>query len=161
MKIKVVAASNIASDAIAWWGNGWHGFSHAAALLPSGELLDARSDHVAGKPPGVQIRHDNYETWSRWAVIELAATAEQNGAWEQWLRKQIGRPYDSRGILNFLLGRRPTNDGMWFCSALQFEALRTVGLMPDVGVPAQGITPDGIAILTRAVGGRVIASCGI
>ncbi|HWG77837.1 MAG TPA: hypothetical protein VN660_13745 [Steroidobacteraceae bacterium] len=155
MRVKVVAGTGLTSKALCWWGNGFGGYSHAAAVLPSGELLDARYDHVGGQPPGVRIRPDGYEKWLRWQVIDIPSSAAQDAAWERYLRSQIGRPYDSRGILSFILGTQPADDGMWFCSALQAEALQKCGRMSDIGIPPQQVTPDGLAMLARAIGGKV------
>jgi hypothetical protein len=156
VKIKLVAGTAISSKLICWWGTGFGGYSHAAAVLSDGWLLDARYDHVGGQPPGVHIRPDNYEKWARWEVIELPATPAEDQACEGYLRLQIGRPYDSRGILAFLLGTQPKDDGMWFCSALQTAALQKCQKLPDIGIPPQQVTPDGLAMLARAVGGKVV-----
>lgn len=150
--LQFVAAPGLASRAIAWWGNGWHGYSHVDAVLPSGELLGARSDRVGGKPAGVQIRPQGYERWLRREVLVLPASPSQAAEWIDFLVRQVGRPYNQAGIIDLALSRAATANGHWFCSQLQCAALETVRVLPSLGVPPARITPDTLAVACRAIG---------
>lgn len=39
----------------------------------------------------------------------------------EWVKKQVGKKYDWRGILSFLLNRQVGNKSLYFCSELAYE----------------------------------------
>lgn len=161
IRLSFVCGSDISSRLIAWYGNGYGGFSHVDSMLPDGSLLGARSDRIGQIPPGVQIRPDNYERWTRRSVVEIPATELRAIAWETWLRKQIGRPYDIQAIWGFVLGERKHGEGRWICSACAFESLEQVNLLKPTPVPAAQITPDSLfELVTAGLGGRIVHSVG-
>ena len=144
----------LTSKAIAWWGNGWHGWSHVDARLPDG-LLGARWDNVGGGP-GVRLRPFDYEASDveEQLLLALEVTPTQAAAWEKGLRAQVGEDYDPDDILSLFLGT-PVHvaEGHWICSALQTNELQAIGVLPPLGVPPQQVTPDSLAIAIRAAGG--------
>ncbi len=150
--LQFVCTDSILSKLIAWYGNGWHGFSHVDAVLPDGSLLGARSTSVGGKPPGVQIRPANYEKWIRVSRISFNPSQSQADTWVNWLVSQVGKQYDMSNILDFIIGDKTHQDGRWICSALQMAALLQVKLLSPAGVPAQQITPDTLHAICCASG---------
>src|SRR5579875_3923216 len=102
VKLFFGAGRDLSSRLIEWFGRGAGGWSHVAAILPSGDVIDARSDEVDGVPPGVHVRSLAAEGYRRWEIIEMPATAEQDASFYRFLRRQIGRPYDVLGILDFV-----------------------------------------------------------
>lgn len=157
MRLQFVCGQDLSSKLIAWYGNGYGGWSHVDAVLPDGSLLGARNDAIGSVPAGVQVRPPNYETWARSAVVEVPATPEEASQWEGWLKTQVGIHYDQQAIIGFILGRKDTDTGRWICSALQTRALIRANLMHPLPVPDSQVTPDALFLLvTGGLGGKVV-----
>ena len=163
IRLRLRAGSDCPSRAIAWWGNGFHGFSHVDLLLPSGELLGARSDLITHKgvvyPAGVQIRPWDYEPDIRSAIVIFKSTRAQAAIWEAWARSKIGADYDRRNIVDLITGRRPKlNTGRFICSAFGTDSLQLplLELLPPLPVPPQQVTPDSLFIACVAAGARYL-----
>lgn len=155
MRWQFVLGDDIFSRAIAWYGEGYGGYSHVDALLPDGSLLGARNDAVGGKPPGVQIRPPEYAKWVRRAIVELPCSTTDASLWQSWLVSQIGRKYDKSAILGFLTGKEDHTNGYWICSALQTGALEEVRRIPKLVVPPQQVTPNTLLVVLSALGAKV------
>lgn len=159
--IHAVCGADIPSRLIAWYGQGYGGFSHIDIQRPDGTLAGARSDHVGGQEPGFRIRPPDYEKWCRIALIAIACTPEQQAKSEVWIRDHVGAKYDRNAILGFLLGRRMHGKGQWICSAAAKAILLDAGLAHPGGVSDSQITPDTIVELAIAgLGGEVIKRVG-
>jgi len=166
LRLQFVCGQELSSRLIAWYGNGYGGFSHVDAVMPDGSLLGARDDaiYVEGRDgdwsriaPGVRLRPPEYETWARKAVIQIPCSPANANRWEEFLRGQIGQPYDSGSIWGFVLGIRSHQTGHWICSALQSAALQDIGLMGRTTVPTNQITPDALYLLaTAGLGGQQV-----
>lgn len=159
--LQFVRGSGLSSQLIAWWGNGYNGFSHVDAVLSTGELLGARSDVIkpldggAAIPAGVQIRPPFYEKWDKRVVIEIPSAPSETSLWEQYLRKQVNDGYDESDILGLILGTPMSTSGHWICSALQTNAMQYVKKLPLLGIPPQQVTPNTLAAVAMAIGGQV------
>lgn len=119
-------------------------WSHVDCVLPDGSLLGARSDSVGGKPPGVQIRPPDYETWPKRDIVELAATPEQITTWLNFLKSQIGQPYATADlIMQYLTGDGGgTIDSEWWCSKLAARSGEASLWLPKpIGQSVNTITP--------------------
>jgi uncharacterized protein YycO len=155
VKFRFVRGTNLVSDIIALAGAEAEtmGFSHVDIVLPSGELLGARSDEVGGKPPGVQVRPAGYTGTERFEVFELPATPTQESAFYAYALEQVGKPYDKLAILAFVLGRNWRDEGHWFCSELGAAATEKAGLCDELYLPANKIMPTTWAVVLSALGG--------
>lgn len=160
IRLQFVLGRGLSSRLIAWYGNGYRGYSHVDAILHDGTLCGARSDAVGGRPAGVQIRPANYEKWVRRCVVTLESTEDQSARWERYLRSQVGRHYDKGSILGFVFGEEMHQAGRWICSALQTRALELVGKIQPLPTPPAQVTPNSLLIATCAVGGRASAHAG-
>lgn len=158
IKLQFVLGAGLSSRLIAWWGNGYGGYSHVDAGLPDGTWLGARSDAVGGKPPGVQIRPDAYETWAKRTVVTLNTTAAEAAQWEAFLRRQVGLQYDKTDIIGLITGKPIGTRGAWICSALQTDALQVIGKLPTLPVPPQQVTPNSLLLMCSAIGGQMAAN---
>jgi hypothetical protein len=160
LKWRFVCGDDCLSRAIAWWGNGWRGFSHVDIVCHRGWLLGARSDRAAGTLSGVQLRPPDYlkGTLLRISTLELDLGAEDEKAAQYWAVSQIGRRYDMNTIGALLLGRKTKIDGRWICSALSDEMCVKFAVYHETGVPPQQITPDTHHALLRAAGAHEIFS---
>lgn len=155
IRLQFVLGQGWSSRAIAWFSAGGdRGFSHVDAVLADGCLLGARSDSVGGKPPGVQIRPDNYEKWYRRVRFELDATPAQEMEWRKFLYAQVGKPYDSAAIVGFAFGRAWEEAGAFDCSQLQTGALVESRLCHQPYLYDNQITPTTLAVVVTALGAR-------
>jgi len=158
VKLQFVYGSAIASRAIAWFsaGAGSKRLSHVDAVLDDGSLFGARSDSVGGEPAGCYRRPANYEKWSYKVVFELTATDTQKKIWTAFLEEQYAKPYDRLAIWGFALGRAWREEDCWVCSELQARALEVAGIIPPLYLTVSRITPEALALVCSAIGGRVI-----
>lgn len=154
--LQFVCGADLSSRLIAWYGNGFGGWSHVDAVLPSGSLLGARSDVLEGIPSGVQIRPPHYERWVRTARVELTVSPQRAQSWEVWLKGQCGKQYDKGSIWGFILGKKDHEANHWICSALQTGALKHIGMLHPFPIPDSQVTPDALyLIVTAGLGGKV------
>jgi hypothetical protein len=164
VEVMLVRSTGITSRAIEWFGAGH--WSHFANLLtdwddPKAEVLDARYDEVGGQQPGVRIRPVSYLKGTERTVLRIPCTPEQRVAWLKAGHGQIGKPYDSRGIWEFLTGdnaRRDWRDpSAWFCSEYGIWMLEQAGICPPLPLHVNHITPGAAGLVCGALGGAVIA----
>jgi uncharacterized protein YycO len=137
-------------------GDVYNGLSHVDCVLPDGRLLGSRSDRKGNVEAGVQIRPPAYAKWRVREVIELRTTKRQEERLYKFLHKQIGKPYDRIGILGWVTGRSWRDDDSWYCSELQTAALEYARIIPKLYVPTYKITPETLAIIMSAIGGKVV-----
>jgi uncharacterized protein YycO len=126
-------------------------FSHCDIVLPDGTLLGARSDTIGGKPPGVQIRPDDYEVWSFRVRFTTVCTDKQAADFYDFASAQVGKPYDKLAIFAFVINRNWRDEDAWFCDELDIRCYEVSGLLPIVYTPANKITPVSAATLVSAV----------
>jgi hypothetical protein len=154
IRLQFVCGKAVSSRFIAWYGNGYGGYSHVDAVLPDGSLLGARDDAIGKVPAGVQIRPPYYESWLRRTVVSIPTTEAEATLWETYLKSEIGAPYDQQAIWGFILGRKDHGTGRWICSALQTNALCRLGKLFSFPVPDSQVTPDALFLLvTAGIGG--------
>lgn len=133
--LQFVAGTDLSSEAIEWFSHG-RAYSHVDAVLTDGTLLGARLDG------GVAIRPADYLGSEKTLRISLPTTPAQESAFYQFLRAQLGKPYDVIGITDFFDGRDWREPGSWFCSELQAAALESCQVFPyPLPVPEMKITP--------------------
>lgn len=150
IRLRFIREAGVVSSAIAWYSAA--PFSHVGALMPDGSELGARSDRVGGKPAGVQIRPGDYAKFATQVVFTVPATEAQEGAFYDFLHKQIGKPYDKSDILGFVTGRNWRQDDAWICSELVSRAAELSTIMPYLYLAANKITPGAAALAFSAIG---------
>lgn len=144
---------DLSSEAIEWFEHG--GFSHVDTVMPDGTLLGARSDVIGGMPAGVQIRPADYLGSEYVYRVTLPTTPEQDIDYYEFLKQQLGKPYDKEGIVGFIVGREWRDDSAWFCSELAMAALEQSAFLKwPLADHANKITP-GDALLIASVFTRV------
>lgn len=159
MRWQFVLGSGVSSRLVAWYGQGYGGWSHVDAILSDGTCLGARSDTIRHDgmtyPPGVQIRAAGYEAWVRRSVIEIRCPQPNEVIWEDFLRSQVGCQYDKADILGFVLGRELKTDGEWICSALQLAGLEHAGILHKLHVTPQQCPPNMLFTVLDTLGGTI------
>ena len=156
IRIDFLLGKDWSSKLIAWYGNGYGGWSHAASLLQSGMYVDSRADTIAGVPPGVRVRNPRSEKWSKRMRATLEVDEHTYVKWETSLLNRIGEPYAKIAIWEFITGKNETVDGMWICSALAINALQHAKIIPfPLWVPAHQITPNTLLTVCQVAGFRI------
>jgi hypothetical protein len=154
------------SGAIAYYGYGSGGYSHAANLLADGRYLDARSTRMGGVwyygphegtveevPSGVHIRDPHWEPATRRTRAILPLTQTEYDDWEANLRAKIGTPYAGLDIWGFISGRKVDVHGMWDCSQLSINALQHIKkIRYPLSVEAHQISPNVELLLVEQAG---------
>jgi hypothetical protein len=146
----------------AWWIR-WlakSDWAHCVAIvLPGGtHVIDARLNVVGGVPAGVQIRPISYLKGEKCLWLEIPCTPEQARAVEAMARSVLNRPYDFRGIEDFVTDQI---DNSWkraqnfFCSALgSWIMWKGAVLGHDVLVPFTNIDPGDVLGMYWGLGAR-------
>lgn len=155
MRWQFVLGAGLSSRLIAWYGEGYGGWSHVDALLPNGACLGARSDVIGDIPAGVQVRPAEYENWRRRSVLTLNGSIDDESEWKACLHRYIGRGYDKADILGFILGKPLMEPGHWICSALQLDVLETLGKVNLQGkITPQQCPPNMLYAILLAIGAK-------
>lgn len=129
----------LASEMVRVFSRGWA--SHVDVALPDG-LLGARFQG------GVRIRAPNYCAFRRIQSVVLSATLAQEETFVQFLRAQVGKPYDATAIAAFAAARDWREPDSWFCSELVAAALETCGWFPHpLAFASNEITPRDLLLV--------------
>ena len=150
--LQFVRGAEFSSKVIAWFGGGI--YSHVDAVLADGSLLGARDDSVGGQPSGVWVRPANYEKWEVQDVYHLESTAVQELVFYEYIKGQVGKPYDSRAIWGFALGTYWRDPDAWFCAELHAAAIEWA-LKLHLVLANSKITPSDLALVVSALGAKV------
>lgn len=154
VRLRFIRQADVVSSLIAWFSAG--PVSHVGAILPDGSELGARSDHAGGKPAGVQIRPGDYAKFAYQAVFEIPCSETQGFRFWEFMKAQIGKPYDRSAILGFVTGRNWRDQSAWICSELVAAALEAAQIVPPLYLIANKITPTACALLVSAIGAKTL-----
>lgn len=129
-----------------------HGlYSHVDAILPTGSLLGARTGLDGASAAGVQVRPAGYAEFSSVKHVTLPTTPECAEAFYNFMRNQIGKPYDHSAIMGFAFNRDWRTPDSWFCSELIAAALEAAKYFSyDLAAPANKITPADLLLAVSA-----------
>jgi hypothetical protein len=141
------------SRAIAWYGNGYGGYSHAAGVMADGiHYLDSRSDIINDVPAGVQLRKIASERAVKRTRCVISCPLAEYQAWEDEGRRMIGDPYGTTDIWAFITGREEHTRGQWICSATQHRLLRRIGYLRKLSIPDHQVTPNSLLLVMEQAG---------
>jgi hypothetical protein len=96
--------------AIRTFQRGW--CSHVDSVMDDGRLLGARLDG------GVAIRPPNYEKFTRVERVVISVPYYKERAYWDFLKAQVGKPYDKLAIVAFAVNRDWRETDAWFCDEL-------------------------------------------
>jgi hypothetical protein len=147
--MQFVGNDSFGSRLIEWFDHGK--YSHVDSVLPDGTLLGARNDVIEGIPSGVQIRPASYVAGDRILRVTIPCTANQEEVYYDFVRTQIGKPYDETAIAAFAVGRDWRAPDSWFCSELCAAATEESGLVPPMIAPVNKIAPDDLLLVISAL----------
>ena len=122
--MKLIFCSNL--SIVSWFIRAftWSPWSHCVIVENEEFVIDATFTHR-----GVRRRLllDIMNEYSHVEVVEIPLTDEQNEQALNFVRAQIGKPYDVGAIFGFVVRQDWANPERWFCNELAEAALREVG----------------------------------
>ena len=130
MKVFFLASKGISltSRLIRWWQWGFP-FTHVAFVV---DLKD-KNDPVVIEAWWNGVRQGKFSEVhtprTEFAIYSVQVTEEQKEKIEEFLHRQLGKPYDWLGILGFPLRNwKLESKNKWFCSELVFTAFKQAGV---------------------------------
>lgn len=142
--LQFAQGSDLFAKSIEWYGGGPL-YSHVDTVMPDGTLLGARLDG------GVQIRSADYLGSEPVLRIEVPAGDPMTAKYYAGALSQVGKPYDSQGILGFVFGRNWRSPDSWYCSELVAAKLEECGYFPfPLASPSNKITPPALILILSA-----------
>ena len=140
IQLQFSTENSIGSELIRTFDHGW--CSHVDAVLADGTLLGARSDG------GVLIRPKNYAPFSRIAIVNLDTTDTIEDNFYNFLKLQVGKPYDTTAIEAFIFNRNWKEEDSWFCSELISYGLSYATFFKyPLSTPSNRITPSDLMLV--------------
>lgn len=102
-------------------------YSHCEIIFSDGYFFSAR--------PFSRVSYTHRRITSRWDVIDIPCTIEEEEAIRKWCDGELGCGYDWLGILRFLFDEVRPSDNRWFCSEICAAVLRNMGRLPKSTTP--------------------------
>jgi hypothetical protein len=147
--LQFVGNDSLGSKLIEWYDHGQ--YSHVDTVLPDGSLLGARNDVIGSIPAGVQIRPAGYVLGDRMKRVVLPCSDAKEQNYYDFVRAQIGKPYDQKAIAAFFTGRDWRNEDQWFCSELAAAGLEDAAVFCPLSAPVNKIAPDDLLLVISAM----------
>src|SRR4051812_6414130 len=110
IRLRFACEDGLPSHLIEFYGHGH--WSHVDVVMNDGLLLGAR---IKG---GVAIRPADYGHFIRTSEIRLPCDDATAARYMALVTAELGKPYDTVGIVGFAAGRDWRSDSSWFCSEL-------------------------------------------
>lgn len=134
----------IGSKLIQWFGRGWA--SHVDAVIQqNGETI------LIGTLPfkGVHKRSLIKDVYIKKQTIILSCTLEQEEKFNTFINAQVGKPYDWRSIISFVIPwRNWREDDSWFCSEIIAAGLEASGYLKyPLSISNSKITPQDLLMI--------------
>jgi len=125
--------------------DGWA--THTEAVMPDGKLLGAHYDG------GVLVRPAGYDKGSttRELVVDLPSSSGTDRVFYDFLKGQVGKPYNLKGIFGLEFGTDWRDKGSWFCSELMAAALEHSGRVHPLASINNHISPRDLLLALSAV----------
>ncbi len=125
----------------------WSDYSHAAWVCDDGSVIEAWVDgFMSGSVRRVENPWARHTPGTDVEFYDVALTPEQHWAAQEFLMRQVGKPYDFRGIWGFMTRKPEQEQGAWFCSELVFTALQAAGVPLLARIEAFKVSPGLLAL---------------
>ncbi|HBA86323.1 MAG TPA: hypothetical protein DCZ95_19760 [Verrucomicrobia bacterium] len=128
------------SRAIRW--RTWSEYSHAAWVLDDGSVIEAWKGGVRH----VRNMATQHTPGTDVDLFTLNLTVAQKWAIQDFLIRQVGKPYDYGAILGFMTRAKSENSEKWFCSELIFAACQSAGVELLKRIPAWKVSPGLLSV---------------
>lgn len=149
IRLRFVTSGNSAISKMIQFAQYGFWASHTEAVMPDGMLLGAHIDGgVMERPTGYDLAEFTHQQF-----VDLPADDGMVGRFNEFLRAQVGKPYDVSAIAAFVARRDWQERDSWFCSELQAAALVDCGWFASpLATQFNHITPRDLLLI---VSGRV------
>jgi hypothetical protein len=141
--LQFVTTKSLLSGTIRLYERAW--MSHVDSVMADGRLLGAQN------VGGVQIREPNYEQFSRAERVSIPVTDKQEELYWDFLREQIGKPYDTLAIVAFALDRDWRSPDAWFCDELVAAGLEHAGLVHKLAPQINRVNVRDLYLVVSAI----------
>ena len=131
---------SVLSRAIRW--RTWSEYSHADWVLDDGSVIEAWKGGVR-HVMNIQSQHT---PGTEVDLFTLNLTTVQKWAIQDFLIRQVGKPYDYGAILGFMTRAKSENSDKWFCSELIFTACQSAGVELLKRIPAWKVSPGLLSV---------------
>jgi hypothetical protein len=149
--LRFVSSSDIVSRIIRGGELGFL-YQHVEARMPDGTLLGAHADG------GVQARAADYDkTYIQDLYVTVPCQPDAVATFHDFLRSQIGKPYDMKAIAEmadgFVTGEAPSwpDSPSWICSALITAGLLTAEIIKAAPATVRLATPRDVLVACSAL----------
>ncbi len=149
----LVLGHGFTSRLIAWFGGG--GYSHIDVITPTGDYRGAHADVIDEIPAGFQNRPAHYQSWKRQTIYTLAVTPAQYRLYWAFSDGQLGKPYDTRGLVKtFVFGRADDwrADDSWWCSEEVAANCEYAGIIRPLPLDVTHVEPGDCAFFLTGAG---------
>jgi hypothetical protein len=145
IKVRFATCNDAISAAIRFAEYGFWA-SHAEAVMPDGTLLGAHYDG------GVQARPAGYDEalLLRQQIAELPCPEATEQRFHDFLRAQLGKPYDIEAIGALVARHDWREPDSWFCSELIAAALENCGYLLPLAADVSKIMPRDLLLIVSA-----------
>lgn len=130
-------------------GGGWT--THVETVMPDGKYLGAVGGFNIPGGSGVQERDPGYDasTMSKELFVKLITVDDEiDNTYYDFLRAQIGKPYDYLGIGSLVFRSRDWRKGTrWFCSELVAAGLEKAGYFPRLYTVTNHLSPRDLLLV--------------
>lgn len=116
--VRFTASKSIACHIIRWLT--WSEYSHVEFKTSTG--------YVGALPEGVVWKPRQYDPHCNYALAHITVTPQELVKINEFLKAQIGKPYDFGAIVGIWLHRDWSHPGKWFCSELVAATFRAAGI---------------------------------
>ena len=156
MRWQFVRGRGLISSLISWYDGI---YSHVDVITPQGKLRGALSTTIGGVAPGYRDRPADYgiHNWCVRTVFTLPVTEKQEKKYWEFSNRQLGKPYDSRGIAGFVFGKRNWREpDSWFCSEEVQANCEYADISPPMYENANRVDPGDLAFILCALGASYV-----
>jgi len=102
-------------------------YSHTAIMLDDNKIVEAWQG--SNKVRIIKSLSDGHKPGTEVDIYYLNATQSQQVLFVEFVMKQLGKKYDYKGILGFVLNRNIHGQDSWFCSELFMAACDYAGIV--------------------------------
>lgn len=138
MQIALYRGTSLISKLIRWQTRGE--YSHAAVILLDSTAIEAW--HKPGQVRRQQSLSQGHTPGTAVDIFDVELEPRQEFACEDFLRRQLGAPYDFMAIARFLTKRDADSQEKWFCSELVFAAYEFAGVELLQNITANRVHPS-------------------